>query len=260
MKNLFISTLLFIGLISCDSTTSPENPLSENPAIIDFDITPSNVNFIPADGVRDTTVVVHFSGKTANTQPEQTVTLNIYDAKTGETVVSEELTLNKEQQSFEFEFNVETSTTFFNSYSANAYLNQQNTNSGIAEGQISINGFSVYPPEILDVNNPVSLELPSQGSRAVAFQAKVSDPEGLASIQGVYLRLISRTTGELSGSPFLLYDNATNGDVTPSDSVYTRAFQFNSGNQPDEYDVYYYAVDRGGLTSDTVQTTFIVTD
>lgn len=266
MKNLFIYlfVVLAIGLIfyACDSTTAPNDPLTETPAIVDFDITPSNINFTPSDGVRDTTVNIQFSGSTAHTEEGQTVTLNIIDSNSGELVSSEELAINEESQSFQYEFNFETLTTFFTNFSVNAYLNQENTTSGFAEGQISVQGFSVYPPEIVEINTPDSIALPTGGesARAVAFQAKVSDPEGLASIQGVYLRLISRSTGELSGSPFLLYDNATNGDGTAGDSLFTRGFQFNSGNEADEYDVQYYAVDRGGLTSDTVKTTFIVTD
>jgi len=262
LKLPFIYGIILLVTVSilgaCDSTTAPADILKDSPAIVEFDISPSRVNFTPADGVRDTTVNIQFSGRTSNHIQEQSVILVINRRNSGELFREEELAITSDG-TFDFELDVETNTTFFNDFEV--FTRLSGDNSAYAEGKVSIQGFSEFAPEILEINNPESVQLPSSGesARSVSFRAKVSDVEGLVSIEGVYLRLISRSTGELSGSPFRLYDNGSNGDLAPNDSLFTRVFQFNSGNNSDFYDVEYFAIDRGGLISDTLRTTFRIT-
>ncbi len=265
LRSLFIYPILLVitmGFISCDSTTSPENPLADSPAIKSFDIVPSDVNFTSSDGIKDTTVTILISGKADFISPDQKVVVSIFDQNSGVLYKEETLDISENDLSFETQFEFETPTTFFHDFKVFARISESTRNTGYAEGLINIHGFSVFPPEILEINHPDSVRLPAAGENAksVLFQAKVSDQEGLASLEGVFLRLISRTTGELSSSPFLLYDNGTNGDRVAMDSVFSRGFQFNAGNEPDEYDVEFYAVDRGGLVSDTLKSIFYITE
>ncbi|MCP9292780.1 hypothetical protein [Gracilimonas sediminicola] len=266
MKHLFIYTTLLLGssivFLSCDSTTSPKDIFEESPVIQSFNVSPQNVQFTSADdGVKDTTVIVTFSAETENLSEGVVPRIIITDRNSGQVELQQDMEVTSTNGEFTLEVPFETKTTFFQDFKVNAIVqNPETSDFNYATASLKITGFSVEPPEILSVNNPEELQRPTQGEAAVGFLAKVSDVEGMDSIRGVFLRLISRESGEVSGSPFQLYDNASNGDQVASDSVFTRVFVFNSENELQTYDVFYYAIDRGGLTSDTVSTTFSIVE
>lgn len=268
MRNLFIYPLIFIvfcaGFYACDSTNSPSDSLDEEPSITHLSITPQNVQFSPIeDGVKDTTVVVNFEVTTKNLADGEVPILHITDEQTNEVVFEVPMNTTETDNFFTFEIPFDTKTTFFEEYIVNVLLSESPGNLNYAQGSLELLGFSVVAPEILEVSNPETLKKPAEGEPPVPvpFIAKVTDEEGLDSIEGVYLRLISRQTGELAASPFRLFDNGENGgDLTAGDSLYTVVFEFNSENQVQTYDALYFAVDRGGLVSDTVKSVFRVVE
>ncbi len=167
------------------------------------------------------------------------------------------------ENEYRLEIPFETRTTLFEEFKVIVLAQDQSGNFNYAEGSLNLLGFSEIPPEILDVDNPESLQRPAEGEddEPVPFLAKVTDEEGLDTIESVFMRLISRESGEVTGSPFQLYDNGeAGGDVTANDSVFTRIFRFGSDNQLQTYDILYYAVDKGGLVSDTVKSTFSIVE
>ena len=264
MKQLFIYTTLFlvfcIGLSACDSTTSPGDIFNEEPVINSFAITPNNIQFSSTtDGIKDTTVQVSFSVSTDQLNEEQNVVLQFFDRIREE---SFERVMNAGADgNFDLTVDFETRTTFFEEFVVNAMV-EPFTTTGYAQGSLKLTGFSEEAPQILFVENEEELQRPAEGQpdEAIGFFAKVTDIEGMDTIDGVFIRLISRESGEVSGSPFRLYDDGSNGDGTPNDSLFTRGFRFGSGNELQTYDVLYYAEDRGGLVSDTVKTTFSIVE
>ncbi|MDR9415951.1 MAG: hypothetical protein RI564_06695 [Gracilimonas sp.] len=265
MKNLFICSLLLIlsvGLISCDSTTSPENPLSDSPAIESFDLSPTEVEFtLEDDGFKDTTVTISLNSLISNLNTDQNPQYAISSKSSGETVLEGELSPSKSQQyNFRAEANLPTTTTSIEDYIVNVFF--EDNPKVYAQTGFSIQGFSNNPPEIKSVENPDEVEIPSSGSTPIQFKAKVTDEDGQNTIEAVYMRLISNSTGEVSGSPFqLLNDGQTSGDSgdeTAQDSVFTLTLEISNANQPDTYDLEYYAIDRGDLVSDTVKSTLII--
>jgi len=266
LKNLFIYPFLIltfcVGFYACDSTTSPIDPLSEEPTITRFSMTPQHVQFSPtADGIKDTTVNVRFEVSTENLPVGNVPLLHIMDNYTNEVAYEIPMNGTPTEDFFVHEIPFETKTTFFEEYTVNVLLSGSPNNLNYAQGSLELFGFSVVPPEILEIDNPETLQRPEEDEPdvPVPFFAKATDEEGLDSIEGVYLRLISRESGELDSSPFRLYDDGENGgDLTAGDSLFTLVFQFSSENQIETYDAYYYAVDRGGLVSDTVKSVFRV--
>jgi len=60
----------------------------------------------------------------------------------------------------------------------------------------------------------------------------------------------------------MLDDGTTFGDELPGDHTYTLSFDVTAtSNRPDrDYDIEFFAIDQGGLFSDTVRTTFSIRD
>lgn len=227
-------------------------------------MTPQFVQFSPVeDGIKDTTVVVDFVVSTDNIKVGEVPILHITDEYTNEVVYEVPMNGTPNENFFHHQISFDTKTTFFEEYIVNVLLSENPGNLNYAQGSLDLLGFSVVAPEILEVSNPETLQRPAEGEDdvPVPFLAKATDAEGLDSIEGVYMRLISRESGELDASPFRLFDDGENGgDLTPGDSLYTVVLEIGSQNQLQTYDAYYYAVDRGGLVSDTVKTVFRVTE
>ncbi|MDR9419025.1 hypothetical protein [Gracilimonas sp.] len=265
MKNLFICFFFALGILTlfqaCDSTNSPNSPLENSPFISDFSISPSIIEFQSGkDEFKDTTVAVTLSASVQDLIEEDIPRYVIVDKRDNEILYDGELN-QVDGNNFERVVNIETNTTSFEQYIINLFIADESGAGNYAQGKLTITGLSNNPPEILEVNNPEEYERPSSGSEDVQFTAKVTDVDGQNSISGVFLRLISQTTGEVANSPFRLFDDGTSlGDQVANDSVYTLTFPVSSTNQLQTYDILYYAIDQGGLVSDTVKTTFSIVE
>lgn len=263
MKHLFIYILLLgsgtILFHSCDSTTSPENPLSDSPTIETLKISPSSVTFtLQEDGFKDTTLTVEIRSHILKVSDNSLPQYSISDKSSGEVVETGSLT-NLSSGTFNYvaETQISTSTTSIKEYLVNIFF--ADDPQVFAQSTLSINGFSNNHPKILEVDNPEEVQIPSTGTTSIQFKAKVTDADGQNTVQGAYVRIISESTGELNGSPFQLLDDGQtsgdSGDAAAQDSVYTVTLEIGSGNRADFYNLRYFAIDKGGLVSDTVNST-----
>ncbi len=258
---LYSSVLFVIGffLFNCDTTISPSNTFSDGPEVQQLTVSPNDVDFSSSDGFKDTTLTISVLSTIENVTEETTLGYAVRDKSTLVLISEGELTTASEADVYGIDLSLETTTTSFEELIAEVYAYNPDGSGNFFQTAISISGFSNNPPEILEANNPEEVQRPSSGETSVSFTAKTTDADGQHSIEGVYLRLISQTSGEVSGSPFQLFDNGSSqGDETPSDSVYTTSFSISPTNQLQTYDILYYAVDKGGLVSDTVKTTFSI--
>ncbi|WP_421774585.1 hypothetical protein [Gracilimonas sp.] len=267
MKHLFIYTTFLLGssivFLSCDSTTSPKDIFEESPAIQDFNVSPQNVQFSSAnDGVKDTTVLVTFSAATQNLSEGEVPRIIITDRNSGQVELQQDMEASSVNGQFTLEVPFQTKTTFFQDFKVNAIVEKPETGDfNYATASLKITGFSEIEPEILEANNPESVQRPTSGTNIYRFTAKVTDEEGNDTIEGVFVRIFNRSSGEVNSSPFTLFDDGNSGeDITAGDSVYTAAFPVTPDSKLQTFDLYYYAVDKGGLVSDTVQTTFRITE
>jgi hypothetical protein len=247
------------GFYACDSTTSPGNPLDGSTSIDRFEITPSFVEFtLQEDGFKDTTITIELYTFIADRLDSDIPEYAISKRSSGSIVAEGELTfVDSCRFNFMAEANILTTTTSFEDYIINVFF--KNNLQIYAQTGFSIKGFSNVAPQIISIENHNEVEIPSSGKTPIQFKAKVKDTDGQSTIRGVYMRLISRSTGEVSGSPFPLYDdgqiNGTSGDQIAQDSIFTLTLEIASSNNPDFYDLKYYAIDKGGLVSDTLKST-----
>lgn len=266
MKKIFICTsLLSLAFIifGCDETSAPASIFDDVPSIASIDVEPDTVQFnAEEDGFKDTTLLVSIFIFTVNTPDEELPVYVLSDKESGELVTAGTFEMsNSRSGNFRIEIPLETSTTSFKQFTITAYPSANIENGNFAQASLRINGISSNPPQILETDNPNEIHRPSSGYQNITFTAKVTDEDGQDTIENVFMKLISQTNGEVSNSPFPLYDDGTNGgDETAKDSLYTLTFQINDQNQPDTYSLEYFAVDQGGLVSDTVTSTFSIID
>jgi hypothetical protein len=118
------------------------------------------------------------------------------------------------------------------------------------------------PPVIEEVLVPDTLRRPPPGSPPVTFRvvARVSDPDGLANILRVELRVAG-------GAPILLCDDGgqgscggvpNSGDEVAGDGRFTITLALASNNVPGVYPFVFQAIDRTGLTSEEVRRDVVV--
>lgn len=126
-------------------------------------------------------------------------------------------------------------------------------------GSIRIRGRSVSRPVILEAFNTEEVTIPDSGNERIDFFARVTHPEDQDFIDRVQFFLIDQQGNRL-GDEFELFDdgelNNPEGriDEAAGDSLYSRALFIEPTNNPDNVDVFYYAVGVDGQSSDTTQT------
>jgi hypothetical protein len=267
LKKLFIYVfILCLGLViyACDDTTGPFPAIDDDiPTITRIQVQPQSVIFDPeTDTPKDTTLTIFISVSTINTPDELPPQFLITDKTTGEEISTGAFDITDSRTgNFGAEVDIVTSTTSFREYVINAFSMVESGKGNFAQTTFKITGIPTNAPEILEVSNPDEIQRPASGTEPVAFTAKVTDQDGQNTIEGVFMRLISRNTGEVSGSPFSLFDDGSNGgDEIANDSLFTLTLEISDQNQPDTYDLEYYAIDEAGLSSDTVASTFKITE
>ena len=264
MKKLFICTFILsfmiAGFNACDSTTSPDSKLEKVPSVTHFLVTPTDILFSSDQGFTDTLINVSVEARFRNHEAliKPFVTLS----KSGAAEIIDKVPLeyvDSRTDLYSAGFTLTTTTTSFEDYLVNMIYDEKRGN--YAQTRIQIRGFSNARPELLYATNPDSVSRPETGTTPVTFTAKATDNDGQETIEGVYMRLISQVSGEVGSSPFELYDDGTSGeDEVAKDSIYTLTLEIDPTRQLQTYDIHYYAVDKGGLVSDTIKTTFSIVE
>lgn len=257
---LFATAMIFT---SCDKTPGIVNQTqSDRNLLSNGKISPTSFAFSSQTG--DTTVTIHLQVQINDTSaikgnPIYQISDNATDSTIAHGVLSH---YDASTHMFTGAASVKTSTNDFRELTLLLYaVNRQNLITNTYRAVITIKGARGYPPEILNVSNPDTVQIPTSGTQPIVFKAKVTDPDGQDNIARVLVDLISTNAGgKLPGSPFQMYDDgskntiggSTSGDAVAGDSIYTRTFQIGSSNTPDKITVKYYAIDKSGLTSDTL--------
>ncbi len=266
-KALFFSILIFaLFIYGCGEDNPSSSEVSEPFIISQLYVTPTQINFTPSDGVKDSVVVIAVNGNVVvNVQNPVASVLNmeLIRASDSQPVAFRNLPIQT-TTSFEQTITIPSNTTDFNDYRLYLYVttaDQLTSNS--AQATIKVRGFALGVPEILATSNPDTVRIPSSGTTPFALQAKVTHPDGQALIDRVFVDIRDQQNNLLSGSPFRLFDdgnvgNSNSGDAIAADSIFTRAFNIGSSNNPDVYQLFYYALDTQGASSDTVQTQMVI--
>lgn len=260
----FLSIALSYCLfISCDTTTNPQDLTIESPVVLVADISPPQIQFDSVlDGFRDTTVAITISATIENVSDDVVPGYVIRDKETGALINSGDLQVEG-INGYVGEANLKLTTTSFEEYIVEVFAYDEFGTGNYFQKNLSVIGFSNNKPVILEAINESEIVRPASGQVTAFFTAKVTDDDGQASIDRVLMRIIDLVAGEPEESPYLMFDDgASLGDVVANDSVFTFSLPVTqTDNRPNrDFNIEYFAIDKGGLISDTVRTTFRIVE
>jgi hypothetical protein len=259
-----------LTLISCKENPATSHHQNEYLVINNLDVNPVRIDFNPAMGIVDTTINIAVTGSyfidTNTTIIENRPAPNfIYQLirKSDDELIAEGV-FTQTDTNISAQFNVELKTIDFNDFRLFIFaLSDDVLVSNTVQSTILVRGFAVAPPIIESASNPDTVKIPASGEQPFLLRARVYHPFEQSLIDRVLVNIRDRNNNLLAGSPFELYDDGgasgnNSGDLVANDSTFSRAFRINSSNNPDVYQLFYFAIDNLGLSSDTIQTQMVI--
>ncbi len=257
-------------LAGCDSAPGPPSPDERPPVLFDFDFSPRSVVFeqLPPDQIAGDLVRVpvelSVSARDADGDLETVRFLVQPPFSTSETVAAGEMTPAGNGR-FTATATVEIPKSDVGVYSVVVFaVDGAGQMSNQARGEFAFEATG-EPPVIEDVALPERVTRPAPGEDPVLIPivATVSDPDGLANIARVEMQVLPIGSvilqlcddgGEGACNPGF----GSSGDETAGDGRFTITLQLDSSNAPGETTFEFRAIDRAGLTSETVTRTITV--
>tara|TARA_R110002126_G_scaffold159184_1_gene306548 strand:+ start:274 stop:1065 length:792 start_codon:yes stop_codon:yes gene_type:complete len=261
---LVLFSLLLGFTYSCDDTLTPKDFDDIEPYVAELTVNPSNITFDQVlDGQKDTTLNLNLSVKAFNLPQGSTPFYSIF-VNSEEIPSIQGLFQNARADNlYNADVQISTNTIDFNSYTLLVTPSTEAISQNYAQAIIKQTGVPINAPEILEVNNPEEVEIPSgSNTTTVLFTAKVRDADGQSNIDKVLLNFRNEDGTLLGASPFEMFDDgaSSSGDETAADSVFSTTFTINSSNTPNNRTALYWAIDKSGLSSDTLETPFNLVD
>lgn len=262
---MVLFSIFWIGIVSCDDGLTPKDYNEAAPYVQELTVNPSIIAFDPIlDGQKDTTVSLNLTVRGFNFKPDSVPYYSVFFTGSDFPFIQNKFLVNfSSLTTFQANVVIPTNTIRFESYTILVTPTLQGSNQNYAQSIIKQTGVPINAPQILEVNNPEEVEIPSgSNTEVVLFTSKVTDLDGQTNIDKVFLNFRNSDGTLLSASPFEMFDDggSSNGDVTASDSVYTTTFTINSSNTPNNRTALYWAIDKSGLSSDTLETPFNIVD
>lgn len=258
-----ISALVLLaafGIVAgCDAPPGPTDPTSSPANIRSLAVEPDSISFQHINTFYDTTVTLDISARISNQDEAETPSFAIKTINDS-LVTRGMLQATDSTEMFRASVDLDLTTATFGTYFTYVYADGSSSDGSWIQSRIDITGLSGSPPTILAVQNPDTVYKPGGDTvRNVPFQAQVTDPDGQSNISTVAFEL-RRNNNVLDVIELFDDGSGQSGDAVEGDSVYTQVLSVNAGNETATYDIYYYAVDKAQLVSDTVKTTFTITE
>lgn len=246
--------------VGCDSPPGPDDPSVSHANIKEVTVEPDSISFEEAEMVRDTSVNITIGATITNVEPSAQPSYVIRKSDERAAISSGSLSATDSNDTYEASVTLNLTTATFATFHVYIYADAPNPDGSWVQAPIRVTGFPGSPPIIHDVANPDTVVKPSGDTvKNVAFRAEVSDPDGQDNIAQVAFNLVR--SGDTLDTIDLFDDGSDeSGDSVAGDSVYTQVLSVNSDNESATYDIHYFARDKSGLFSDTVRTTFTITD
>jgi len=251
----------FVALATgCDDEPGVNDITLSPPSVENLNVDPDSLNFSINDGEKDTTITFRIEAEITGLENEESVPqFIITDEQTSGVLAEGPLEqVSDNGQLFATDVGIELSTTTIANWKLSVFIFDERGRGNRIETLLSINGFSSNPPEILEVNNPDTVARPQSGSETVQFTAKVTDPDGQETIDQVFIELIN--PDDVSTGTFRMRDDGSidAGDAVAGDSVFTVTFSLDNSSRAGTFELFYFAFDRVGLASDTVQNQIVI--
>ena len=263
--SLVLLALSLTVIVSCDDTLTPKDFDEQQPYVQNLVVSPSEITFHPqTDGQKDTTLNLNITVNGFNFGVDSIPFYSVFVGNEDLPSIQGKFPVNFSPiTTFQTSIPIVTNTIDFETYTLLITPSLAGNNQNFAQAIITQTGVPINAPEILQVNNPEEVEIPSGSNTVVVlFTAKVKDEDGQSNIDKVLLNFRNEDGSILQETPFELFDNgnSSSGDITSSDSVYTISFSIDSNNTPSNRTAFYWAIDKSGLTSDTLETPFKLVD
>ena len=261
--SILLTTIVCLLYASCDSTPTLNNYDSTLSYVQNLSVTPDQIQFSPIlDGQKDTTITLEISVDGFSFDEGSVPYYYIFYS--GDETPSLQGTLNivTGTSTFHASVAIPTNTIEFNSYTILVTPSLNGENKNYAQAVVKQTGVPINAPEILEVNNPSNVQIPASGATIAVFEAKVTDIDGQDNIDKVFLNFRNPDGSLLQENPFQMLDDGSSesGDVAANDSVFTKTFSINSSNTANNRTALYWAIDKSGLNSDTLETSFNIVD
>lgn len=262
---IFLMLCIYCLISSCDET--PGNVLDEQnqPSVNTLDVSPQRVTFDRSVGIKDTTITLSVSANVAGLKDGELPSYAFFDEANPTDPAFEGFLEDRRicnltdcTDSYGIELDLEFSTIDFKNYQVFVYALGKTSSNWIST-TFEVAGFPNSAPQILAVNNPQEVIIPTDASVIpIPFTAKVTDEDGQNTISEVRILFENEDGSILSPNPNTLFDDGSSesGDLVQGDSVYTITFQIDQSNSPNNRMALYYAIDQAGLSSDTLKLPF----
>lgn len=252
--------------MSCDTLPGLQDSDGDDPILENLSINPEEFVFDAAlDGQKDTTLNLSLKVDGHNLGENLPQYFIFIDDDDDPTYTGKLETVNSDGNTYEITAQINTSTYIFSNYKILVTSGEQfNTSNNYIISNIKQVGITLTPPEIVETNDPIEVQIP-KGNEVieVRFTAKVSDNDGLNNIENVYLNFENEDGSFLSAQPYVMMDDGktdVSGDLVAGDNIYTKSFSIDKDNTPNKRTAFYWAVDKAGLSSDTLKVPFHLID
>lgn len=226
----------------------------DDPLVSDLQISPSELYFTENDGVRDTLVTFQVSAR-SDLPDNYSLVAVLASASDRELIDTDTLIATGNAGQFHGTLSAEMQTT--DQRNLVMYVYSAGHQSGIAnrsESVIKVRGTTSGFPEVLQVDHPDTVFIPSPGDTTnFNITAEVTHSASISLIDRVWLELYDK-------DDIRIYrDNMDEFESETGDSrYYSKGFSLHSDNSPDSITVQVYAQDIAGSRSDTLRSHFII--
>ena len=115
-------------------------------------------------------------------------------------------------------------------------------------------------PQILSVNAPDTIQLPSTGDKSFLLTASVTDPDNNKDIKEVVFNTFKPDGSPSTGNPFKMYDDGTSGDAVARDYIFSLRIFITATNAVGTYRFEFQAKDYSDLLSEKIIHIITVTE
>lgn len=257
---------ILIVFLGCDPKTELSQDILLDQPLRNLVLTPSIIEFEPADGIKDTVVsidvVVDINyDDLLNLVQSNNISLEDVEAElilrrnldTEPELVIRIQEFSSDQQQFSGSFSLATTTVSFTDYLVYARLQIPKPSNQTIQSKLRIRGFPAGDTFIESVQHPDTVFIPAQGEVMFTIGAVAKNTVDNAVIDQVFVDLYDQNGVMLGGEPFAL-----SPDFDTADQFFAETFRINAGNQPDDIQLEFYAIDIFGASSDTLRSSFLI--
>lgn len=222
-----------------------------------IEVTPQEIVFSSDSPITDTVITI---GVSVGAEVPEGSSLSYSVANKRESVAAGQLT-NQNGTEYYSDISLTVNTADNINFKVFVYSGEGSSSESL-EANLAVRGRSLSRPILVDAYNTETVTIPEDDNRErIDFFAEVTHPNGQDFIEQVLFFIIDQEGNQLGNTEFELFDDGVKNepegriDEEANDSIYSRALFITSENNPDETDVFYYAIGTDGQSSDTLRTT-----